>query len=164
MAIASRQSPIGNVPPLLRYTEFVRRSLHVAVSLVLLAVLSGAPAVALLCAEWCAPTVGLGHADHSAHVDHVMPSGASAMDCHGAVADSGAIHALDESNCTDHGAAITRIAGWLIASRIDTVHPMASAWTSPVFAATTGSIRGFSLGATHAPPARPVTSSLALRI
>lgn len=149
---------------LFRYTDNVSRSLHVAVSVVLLAVLSGTPAVALLCADWCAPTMEQGHADHSAHADHAMPSTASAMDCHGAVADSGAIRALDESDCTDHSAAITRIAGWLIANRIDTVHPMATAWTSPVVAATTGSARGFSIGATQAPPARPVTSSLALRI
>jgi hypothetical protein len=139
----------------------VSRSLHVAVSLVLLAVLSGTPAVALLCAEWCASTVDQGHAAHSAHA---MPPSATVIDCHGAVADSGVSQATDEADCPDHSAALTRIAGWLTANRFDTVHPMATAWTRPVVEASTGSARGLSIGATHAPPARPVTSSLALRI
>lgn len=126
------------------------RTSHAVVSVVLLAVLSGAPAAAVLCAEWCA--------------GHSTPA-AVALDCHGTAGGTGTVGVPGDTDCADHGLAVTRVAESLIATRVGEVHPLATDWVGAGLpAAPAGLPSGFPPGATHAPPARPAPSRLALRI
>ena len=88
-----------------RYTRIVSRGLHRIASLVLLGVLSGAPAVAVICAELCAP---------AAHQQQTEHDGSS---CHGRTGSGPAMTGQPAPDCGDHGAATVGARASLVASR-----------------------------------------------
>ena len=128
-----------------------------AATVVLLAVLSGAPAVALVCAELCAGDVAAAAADTS----H------ASLPCHGAspAADL-AVGGRPAPDCVTHGAPTLEALG-SPSARISAFAPISTLlWGDPSLADPTTPVGRFEAAATHAPapPPRPIPSFLVLRI
>jgi hypothetical protein len=146
----------------------VSRALHSAVAIVLLAVLSGAPAVAVICAELCAPghqATTDGHSAHHASMaeqQEVAEASSAGGDCHGAPAREGqAIQVRLASRCAEIPGSTPSFA----AARLDPAQLLAIA---PASAAPMLSPRGRVShghpGSVDVTPPGPVAARLVLRI
>lgn len=122
-------------------------------SVALLGVLSGAPAVAVICAELCAPDAHHQRADHD-------PSS-----CHGETGTGSKLTGQSAPDCGDHGAASLTAVASLTASRghdLAVMHP-ADMDPEAVLGLST-STHARTAFASHASPPRPTRSSAILRI
>lgn len=129
------------------------RLLHRIVSVALLGVLSGAPAVAVICAELCAPDAHHQRADHD-------PSS-----CHGETGTGSTLTGQSAPDCGDHGAASLTAVASLTASRGHGLTAMHAADVNPavVLGLSTSTHARTAFGS-HASPPRPAPSSPVLRI
>jgi hypothetical protein len=150
----------------------VSRPLQTLASLVVLGVLAGAPAAAVVCAELCAPERQSASPDHAAHHPPLSPqdvpaaggdTGAPATDCHGAAAVDGvALRADAAARCADSAPGTLPSVG---ASRQDSGQALA---LLPAAGSATLTPLPLALHRARARtlrrPARPAASSPVLRI
>jgi hypothetical protein len=115
-------------------------------------VLSGAPAVAVVCAGLCAPG---GHHEQTERADPA---------CHGRSGDSAAITGELVRDCGDHGAAATRAVASLVTSRDDAAMHPAEAAAAHVCADLRSPGAALTSLAGWASPPLPARSSRVLRI
>ena len=131
----------------------VSRLLHRVACLALLGVLSGAPAVAVICAELCAPGA---HHEQTEYAD---------SSCHGLTASGPVIGEHAPRDCGDHGAASIGAVASLVSSRGDApaMHPADAADAHIVAVFPSPGEGQTSLRGRAAPPL-PARSSRVLRI
>jgi hypothetical protein len=130
----------------------VSRSLHRLACATLLAVLSGAPAVAVICAELCAPGA------HHGELGRVEAS------CHGRSAGEAAIAGESAPDCGDHGAAAARAVASLVTGRDDDARIPPAEIAAPSFAASSAPGERLPSLASRASTPLPARSSRVLRI
>jgi hypothetical protein len=151
----------------------VGRTRHAAVSLVLLCVLSGAPAVALICAEWCASAHETAQslagfvAEDASHAHHGGPAQEAVreepvQDCHRAPGSGPTLAAEMAPECLDR---LSSPALASLAQRADLTGMAVTTWTDVVrLEGPTRFAGGLMALAGPAAPPRPTPSSLVLRI
>ena len=135
------------------YTRIVSGRLHRVTTVVLLSVLSGAPAVAVVCAELCPPAV------HQQQTEHEGPS------CHGHAGTGPAMTSQQVPDCGDHGAPSLSALASLLASRVSHLAVMHPGAASPAHGVSFPSVdHALTSSEGKAPPPRPEASSRVLRI
>jgi len=134
------------------YTRIVSRTLRRVACLILLAVLSGAPAVALICAEICTPS-------------RAAQTTSKAQPCHGPSTLLPTISSERDSHCQDHAVAIVPAITLLGTGRGPELAAAPAAESHGAQYVSVAPIaRLVALPADEAPPPRPAPSGLVLRI
>ena len=136
------------------YTRIVSCTLRRIACLVLLSVLSGAPAVAVICAELCAPAA------------HQVETRQDGLSCHGRSVDGPSLTGQGKPDCGDHAAtSIGALASLttIRSSHLAVMHPVEASRIHTVIAGPSAHLV-LAVAERQAPAPGPAPSTLVLRI